>query len=66
VEAKPKGTKEPTLSVATRVVEKFLDGREQVSVYQWPPFLRRQRRWYEENDDLLDDDDDCMDDDEFA
>lgn len=47
IEAKPKGAKEPTLAVAFEVVERFLEGRPQVSIFQWP---RRARVRYEFDD----------------
>jgi len=37
IEAKPKGSREPSLLVAFEVINNFLEGKELVSVYQWPP-----------------------------
>ena len=58
VEAKPKEAREPSLEVAMKVVEKFLEGKERADVYQWPPVIRQPRRRQWEEDDLPDDDDD--------
>src|SRR5437879_1969983 len=62
IEAKPKGAKEPSLAVALEVVEKFLEGKQRVSVYQWPPVSRQQRRqerdWDADEESWGDDDDD--------
>ncbi len=58
IEAKPKGTKEPTLKVAYEAVEKFLVGKERASVYQWPRINRgRSQRWHG-NDGINEVDDD--------
>jgi hypothetical protein len=53
IEAKPKGAKELTLSLAYKMVEDYLAGKPTVEVYQWPPTYRPRRRFYD--DDKFDD-----------
>lgn len=54
--AKPKGAKEPPISVALAAVNKFLAGKKRVQVYQWParPKLPRFPSWedWDDDDDL--------------
>lgn len=57
IEAKPKGAKEPPISVAVAAVNKFLAGKRRVRVYQWParPKPPRFQSWedWDEDDDLF-------------
>jgi len=66
IEAKPKGAKEPTMAVAFEVVERFLEGKPQVSVFQWPRRVRvryeREADEYDEfNEDIFDDEEGASD-----
>ncbi len=54
VEAKPKAAKEPTLKVAYSVIEDFLDDKDEVEVYQWPPRTRYRDYEDEEEDEYED------------
>ena len=61
IEAKPKGSKEPTLEVAYEVVGSYLEEKPTTPVYCWPSRKWSSRSWSSE-DDLDDDDDDDWDD----
>jgi hypothetical protein len=68
IEAKPKGSKEPTLKAAQEILTYFLEGKEAVAVYEWPTTTHQQHRsialgsWYFYDEDEDEDDlDDCDD-----
>jgi hypothetical protein len=56
LEAKPKEAHEPTLEIAYEVVNKFLQERSRVSVYNWPPVVRSSRRFHWRDEEDEDDD----------
>lgn len=65
IEAKPKGSKEPTIKLALEIVESFLEGKETLFVYEW---ARKSYTSYRDEDDDFDDDegvDYYVDDDDY-
>jgi hypothetical protein len=46
IESKPKESSEPTIETAFEVVQRFLAGKERISVYEWTPRTYRPSRYY--------------------
>lgn len=63
IEATPKASKEPTLQVARRVIDNFLQGKDRAAVYEWPARTRTPRYRVGEDDEYREDDFDDRDDD---
>ena len=56
IEAKPKKAKEPSLDVAREVIDKYLDGKPKVAVYEWrAKIIHHNRHWYDEEEEEEDD-----------